>query len=125
MKEIKAFVRRSKMDDVVHGLKEIGVKAMSVIPVEGIGALADPGASELSLNYVTNYSMLYKVEIVCREEDVAMIVSILCDRAQTGSKGDGIIFVSPIEKAVKIRSGEVGEFTLETADISTPTDSQN
>ena len=114
MKEIKAYVRRSKMDDVVHGLKAIGVKAMSVIPVEGIGALADPEASELSLSYITNYSMVYKLEIVCRADDATLIVNTLRELAHTGSRGDGVIFISDIERAVKIRSGEEGEFTLDS-----------
>ena len=114
MKEIKAYIRRSKMDDIVHGLKSIGVKAMSVIAVEGIGALADPETSELSLNYVTNYSMVYKLEIVCRESDTQRIVDTLLDLARTGAKGDGVIFISDIERAIKIRSGEEGEFMLDS-----------
>lgn len=114
MKEIKAYVRRSKMDDVVHGLKSIGVKAMSVISVEGIGALADPESSELSLNYVTNYSMVYKLEVVCREGDAPQIVEKLRELAHTGAKGDGVIFISDIERAIKIRSGDEGEFTLDS-----------
>lgn len=122
MKEIKAFVRRSKMDDVVHGLKRIGVKALSVIPVEGIGALADPKVSELSLNYITNYSMIYKLEIVCRASDAGLIVKTLREIAHTGAKGDGVVFVSTIERAVKIRSGEEGEFTLDSPDDSSTAD---
>lgn len=114
MKEIKAYIRRSKMDDVVHGLKSIGVKAMSVIPVEGIGALADPEASELSLNYVTSYSLVYKLEIVCRAVDAPHIVDKLRELAHTGTKGDGVIFISDIERTIKIRSGEEGEFTLDS-----------
>ncbi len=114
MKEIKAYVRRSKMDDIVHGLKSIGVKAMSVIPVEGIGALADPEASELSLSYVTNFSLVYKLEIVCRKRDTQHIVDTLLKLARTGAKGDGVIFISDIEIAIKIRSGDEGEFTLDS-----------
>ncbi len=119
MKEIKAYVRRSKMDEVVHGLKSIGVKALSVITVEGIVALADPQASELSLNYITSYTMVYKIEIVCRKEDVARTVDAIQKLAHTGAKGDGVIFVSNIERAVKIRSGDEGEFTLDSpADLA-------
>lgn len=116
MREIKAFIRRTKIDDVVHGLKEIGVKAMSILPVEGIGALSDPSASRLSLNYITSYSMMYKIEVVCREADTNRIVGVILKCAQTGAKGDGVIFVSSIERAVKIRSGEEGEFVLHAVD---------
>ena len=112
MKEIKAFVRRSMIDEVVHGLRSVGVKAMSVISVDGIGALADPQGSELSRSYITNYSTVYKVEIVCRKADVDLIVATIKDLACTGLAGDGVIFVSNIERAAKIRTGEEGEFTL-------------
>ena len=120
MKEIKAYVRRSKMDDVVHGLKQIGVKAMSVTTVEGLGALADPGASELSLNYVTSYSLVDKIEIVCREDDARLIADTLSRLARTGSRGDGVIFISEIERAINIRTGEENEFRLDA-----PGDSQS
>ena len=113
VKVIKAYVRRSRIDDVVHGPKKLGVKAMSVIPVEGIGALDDPQASGLSLNYVTHYSLVSKLEIVCREHDTENTVRTLTDYAWTGMKGDGVMFVSDIERAIKIRSGQVGEFALD------------
>lgn len=113
MKEIKAFVRRSRIDEVIHRLKSIGVKAMSVLPVEGIGALSDPSQSKLSLNYVTSYSMIYKIEIVCRKADAESIVQAILETAQTGLRGDGVIFVTPVERAVKIRSGEEGHFVLD------------
>ncbi|NOY88399.1 MAG: P-II family nitrogen regulator [FCB group bacterium] len=113
MKEIKAYIRRSKMDEVIHGLKSIGVKAMSVITVEGIGALVNREESTLSIDYVTNYSLLYKIEIVCREQDTHTIVSQIQKLAHTGEGGDGVIFVSSVEHAVKIRSGEEGHFALD------------
>ena len=113
MKEIKAFIRRTQMDAVVHALKRVGVKAFSIIAVEGIGALADPEKSQLSIEYVTSYSKVFKIELACREEDVNKIVRIIARLARTGEPGDGVIFVSNIEQAVKIRSGEEGRFTLD------------
>jgi nitrogen regulatory protein P-II 1 len=118
MKEIKAFIRRSKIDEVVHGLKSIGVKAMSVIPVEGIGALSNPDERTLSISYIMSYSLIYKVEIVCRKTDVARIIDTIIGNSQTGEKGDGVIFVSTVDRAVKIRSGEEGRFVLDTVDDS-------
>ena len=122
MKEVKAYLRVSKMDDVVHGLEEIGVKAMSIIPVEGIGALADPERKELSLAYVKDYSTVYKLELVCRDDDTDRILCIIAKLARTGSHGDGVIFVSQVERAVKIRTGEEGEFTLDSTDRTSDDD---
>jgi len=113
MKEIKSFIRRSRVDEVVHGLKAIGVKAMSITSVEGVGAFVDPPHGELSIDYITTYSRMYKIEIVCRAEDVDLIVATIQRLAHTGEKGDGAIFVSNIERAVKIRSGEEGCFILD------------
>ncbi len=122
MKEIKAYVRRSKMDEVVHGLKAIGIKAMSIISVEGIGALVDPDEKELSLNYITEFSSVYKLELVCREDDTDLILDTLKKLAHTGLKGDGVILVSNVERAIKIRTSEEGEFTLDSPYKSTDTD---
>ncbi len=113
MKLIKAFVRRTKVDEVVHGLKSIGVKAMSITAVEGVGGLSDPHSAELSIDYITTYTKLYKIELVCRDEHVDRIVSLIQQLAHTGERGDGVIFVSPVERAVKIRSGEEGHFFLD------------
>ncbi len=116
MNEIKAFVRNTRVDEVVHGLKAIGVKAMTVCSVEGIGALADPAHGVLSIAYVTTYCKMYKLEIVCRSKDANLIVSTIQKLAHTGEGGDGVIFVSPVERAVKIRTGEEGHFFLERSD---------
>jgi nitrogen regulatory protein P-II 1 len=113
MKEIKCFIRRSRVDEVVHGLKAIGVKAMSITSVEGVGAFVDPAHGELSLDYITTYSRIYKIEVVCRAEDVDLIVATIQRLAHTGERGDGAIFVSTVDRAVKIRSGEEGCFILD------------
>jgi nitrogen regulatory protein P-II 1 len=118
MKEIKAFVRRSKVDDVVHGLKSLGVKGMSISSVDGVGALQDPAESHLSVDYVTSYSKIYKIELVCREADVEQVVQLIQKKAHTGEPGDGVIFISNIERAVKIRSGEEGHFALDKVAVS-------
>jgi len=110
MKEIKAYLRRSRMDEVVHALRAIGVTSMSIISVEGIGALADPEESELSIDYVTAYSHVAKLELVCREADMRRIVGVIQKLARTGDPGDGIIFVSTIDDAIKIRTGDKGRF---------------
>jgi len=118
MKEIKAYIRRSKMNEVVEGLKSVGVKVMSIISVERIGAFVYPQASRLSLDRVTDHSMVYKLEIVCRKNDSDRIIEAIKKLAHTGAKGDGAIFVSNVEHTIKIRSGEEGVITLDRYDES-------
>jgi len=113
MSEIKAFIRPAVVDPVVHGLEAIGVKAMTITPVEAIGALADKTESRLSLTFVEKYSQVYKIEIVTCQEDEDQIVSLIQRVACTGKSGDGVVFVSPVHRAVKIRTGEEGHFTLD------------
>ncbi len=114
MKEIKAYVRRSKMNEVVDKLKDVGVKVMSIIPVERIGTFENPQASELDLERVSDHSMVSKLEIVCRKEDVELIVDTIKQHAKTGVKGDGAIFISQVEHTIKIRTGKEGVITLDS-----------
>lgn len=113
MCEIKAFIRPAVADPVVHGLESIGVKAMTITPVQAIGGLADKAQSELSLAFIEKYSKVYKIEIVARRENEDQIVSLIQRVAHTGESGDGVIFVFPVYRAVKIRTGEEGHFTLD------------
>jgi nitrogen regulatory protein P-II 1 len=105
MKEIKAFVRPSETDPIVHGLESIGVGAMTITTVDALGTLVDEQHRRLSTQYVKRYSCVHKIEIVCREEDVDRIVSLIRRVGHTGEPGDGIIYVSGVERAVKIRTG--------------------
>lgn len=114
MKEIKAYVRRSKMNEVIKGLKDVGVKVMSVIPVERIGSFENPQASELDLDRSTDHSVVAKIELVCRKDDVEKLVKIIKEVAHTGVKGDGAIFISSIEHTIKIKTGKEGEITLDS-----------
>ena len=113
MSEIKAYIRPAVVDPVIHGLESIGVKAMTITAVEAIGALADKSESRLSLTFVEKYSKVYKIEIVTCQEDEDQIVSLIQRVAHTGESGDGVVFVSPVHRAVKIRTGEEGHFTLD------------
>ncbi len=112
MKEIKAYIRCQKAEKVIEALEKIGVTDMTLIDVMGVGILADPNQSKYSVKCVEKYSEVAKVEIVCAEKRVHEIVELLRKTAYTGMKGDGMIFVSPVEMAVKIRTGAIGEEAL-------------
>lgn len=112
MKEIKAYIRVAKAEEVIHALEEAGVPGLTAIEVKAIGAAVELERAKLSIEYAEKISPITKIEVVCKDEDVVRLVDIIREKAYTGHKGDGIIFVSGVEYAVKIRSGEWGEGAL-------------
>lgn len=113
MKEIKAFIRSNKADKVIEAMKNLDVADITLIDVIGMGKhLADPNQAKYSIEVINKYVDLAKIEIVCNADDVDQIVQTLRDIAYTGMKGDGMIYVSPVEFAVKIRTGAKGKEAL-------------
>ncbi|RMF58359.1 MAG: P-II family nitrogen regulator [Calditrichaeota bacterium] len=112
MKEIKAYIRCQKAEEVIEALEAIGVDDITLIDVMGVGVLADPRQAKYSIKCVEKYSEVAKVEVVCADDRVHEIVETIREKAYTGLKGDGMIFVSPVEMAVKIRTGAIGEDAL-------------
>ena len=113
MKEVKAFIRSSKADEVIDKLDELGITDITLIDVMGIGEhLADTNQAKYTIEVVKKYSKIAKIEIVCRDEDVHNIVETIRKTAFTGMRGDGMIYVMPVEMTVKIRTGSVGEEAL-------------
>jgi len=114
MKEIKAFIRTSVVEEVIHALKTAGFRCMSIITVSGIGMpLADAEKSTYSIEFLEKYSQMAKIELVCSDADEDRIVEIIKNKGRTHQPGDGIIFVSDISRAIKIRTGEEGEEILQ------------
>ncbi len=113
MKEIKAFVRTSTVQKVVWALEEAGFRSMTVIDVSALGSLADSEKARLSIEFIERYSKLAKIELVCKDSDADRVVKIIQQNACTHQHGDGIIFVSPVERAVKIRTCDEGEQVLQ------------
>jgi nitrogen regulatory protein PII len=104
MKEIKAYIRPEIADRVVTALEQAGIKGMTVIDVSTIGGWADPAQSKLSIEYCEKYCSAVKIEMVCDNQDVEKFVNIILDKAHTGQKGDGKIFVSDVSEAYSIRT---------------------
>jgi nitrogen regulatory protein P-II 1 len=105
MRAIKAYIRKAKLGEVVHALKEIGVTDMTVLDVMDIGGEMDKRELRVSAELGEEYSRVAKLEVVCPNEKAAEIVRTLRNAAYTGRPGDGIVYVLPVETAVKIRSG--------------------
>ena len=112
MKKIEAIIRPAKLDEVKEILGEIGCHGMTVSEVKGFGR--QKGHKELyrGAEYVIDFQPKLKVEVVTTDELAERAVKAIAQAATTGNTGDGKIFVSQIEDAVRIRTGETGESTL-------------
>ncbi len=113
MKEIKAYVRCTKVDEVILALKEAGFHNMTVIDVMALGrGMVDKHHYKYSIECIDRYSTIAKVEIVSRDKDSDKIIEIIRKAAYSGESGDGLILASSVETAVKIRSGKTGAEAL-------------
>ena len=82
---------------------------MTIIDVSTLGKWADPERSKLSIEYCEKYCTTIKIELVCNDENVNKFMELIQKNAHTWQKGDGKIFISSVEDAVRIRTGEAGE----------------
>ncbi len=112
MKKIEAVIKPFKLDEVKEALQDIGVQGLSVIEVKGFGR--QKGHTELyrGAEYVVDFLPKVKIEVVLPDDQVDAAITAICDAAKTEKIGDGKIFVSSIEQALRIRTGETGEDAL-------------
>ena len=108
MKKIEAIIKPFKLDEVKEALQEIGLQGITVIEAKGFGR--QKGHTELyrGAEYVVDFLPKVKIEVVLSDEMVAKAVDAIQKAAKTGRIGDGKIFVSCIEEAIHIRTGETG-----------------
>jgi len=106
MKKIEAIVKPFKLDDVKDGLAEIGINGMTISEVKGYGR--QKGHTEIyrGAEYVVDFIPKVKIEVVVAAERVAEVVDKIREAANTGKIGDGKIFVLPVERVVRVRTGE-------------------
>ncbi|RMD93185.1 MAG: P-II family nitrogen regulator [Calditrichaeota bacterium] len=112
VKEIKAYIRCEKAEEVVHALEDAGVSGVTLIDVMAVGPNIDPKNYKYSIECVEKYQKVAKLEIICTDEEADQFVKVLRESAYTGMHGDGIISVSEIERLVKIRTGTEGPEAL-------------
>ena len=113
MKKIEAIIQPFKLEEVKEALKEIGVDGMTITEVRGHGR--QKGHKELyrGAEYVVEFLPKVKLEIVTSDDRLEDVVKAIVKSASTGRIGDGKIFVSPVEEAVRIRTGESGDIVLQ------------
>jgi nitrogen regulatory protein P-II 1 len=112
MKKIEAIIRHFKLDDVKNALAGQGVHGMTVTEVRGFGRQKGHTERYRGAEYTVDFVPKAKMEIVCADAHVTSILDTLVRFARTGQVGDGKIFVSDLQDAIRIRTGETGEAAL-------------
>lgn len=108
MKKIEAIIKPFKLDEVKEALQEIGLQGITVLEAKGFGR--QKGHTELyrGAEYVVDFLPKVKIEVVLGDEMLDKAVDAIQKAAKTGRIGDGKIFISTIEEAIRIRTGETG-----------------
>jgi nitrogen regulatory protein P-II 1 len=108
MKKIEAIIKPFKLDEVKEALNEVGLQGITVLEAKGFGR--QKGHTELyrGAEYVVDFLPKVKLEIVLDDSLVERAVEAIMSAARTGRIGDGKIFITPVEEAIRIRTGEKG-----------------
>ena len=108
MKKVEAIIKPFKLDEVKEALHEVGIKGITVVEAKGFGR--QKGHTELyrGAEYVVDFLPKVKIEVVMEDSMVERAVEAIQQSAHTGRIGDGKIFISSVEEAIRIRTGERG-----------------
>jgi nitrogen regulatory protein P-II 1 len=112
MKELKAFIRIGDIDTVIRALQAAGAPGITISHVHGVGYEYDPERFTFAPGVEGKAPAVAKIEIVCRREDVDRLVRTIVESAGSRRRGDGIVFVTQVERTVKIRDGVEGRAAL-------------
>jgi len=112
MKKVEAIIKPFKLDDVREALSEIGINGLTVTEVKGFGR--QKGHTELyrGAEYVVDFLPKVKLEMVISDDQVEHCVEAVTNAAKTGKIGDGKIFVTSVERVIRIRTGEEGDSAI-------------
>jgi nitrogen regulatory protein P-II 1 len=108
MKKIEAIIKPFKLEEVKEALAEVGIQGMTVTEVKGFGR--QKGHTEIyrGSEYTVDFLPKVKFEIVVDDEQASSVAEAIVKSANTGKIGDGKVFISPVEEAIRIRTGETG-----------------
>lgn len=112
MKKICAIIKPYMVEDVKNALTEIGVNGLTKTNVEGFGKQGGHKEIYRSKEYSVNFIVKTKIEVIVKDEMVDKVIDVIIKKARTGEIGDGKIFVYPVEKVIRIRTGEEGESAI-------------
>jgi nitrogen regulatory protein P-II 1 len=109
MKKVEAIIKPFKLDEVKSRLRELGVSGMTVAEVKGFGRTGGKTEVYRGSAYVVDFVPKTRIEVVVKDSLVPEVVEAITSASRTGKIGDGKIFVTPIDEAIRIRTGERGE----------------
>ena len=109
MKKIEAIIRPEKLEPVRAALAEIGILGMTVTEVSGRGRQRGIALQWRAGEYRVEFLPKVRIEIVVLDEDVGQALNVIARKARTGERGDGKVFVVPVDNAVRVRTGDEGE----------------
>jgi len=109
MNKIEAIIQPTKLDEVKNALVRVGISGMTVSQVEGFGHQKGRKMSYRGNNYTADFVSKIKIETVVPSDMTDLVVDVIVRAAKTGAIGDGKIFVSPVSRVIRIRTGERGE----------------
>jgi nitrogen regulatory protein P-II 1 len=112
MKKVEAIIKPFKLDEVKDALHEVGLQGITVTEAKGFGRQKGHNEQHRGPEYVVDFLPKVKIEVICEDNVVDRAIEAICAAARTGRIGDGKIFVSAIEEAVRIRTGERGEVAI-------------
>src|SRR3954452_16463177 len=109
MKKIEAIIKPFKLEEVKDLLRQLGISGMTVYEVKGFGRTGGKTEVYRGSSYVVDFVPKARIEVVVKDSVVAEVVQAIVATAKTGKIGDGKVFVTPVEEAIRIRTGERGE----------------
>ncbi|MCX5998894.1 MAG: P-II family nitrogen regulator [Chloroflexi bacterium] len=109
MKKIEAIIRSEMLGPVKTALEEIGVLGMTVMEVSGRGRQKGISLAWRTGEYKVDFLPKVKIEMVVLDEEVGKVTNAIMMKARTGERGDGKIFILPVEDAIRVRTGETGD----------------
>ena len=112
MKKIEAVVRHFKLEEVKDALTKVGIQGMTVSEVRGFGRQKGHKEQYRGAEYTVDFLPKVKMEVVVDDGDAQKVIDTILQTARTGQIGDGKIFVTQLEEAIRIRTGETGSDSL-------------
>ena len=112
MKKIEAIIRHFKLEDVKSALSERGVQGMTITEVRGFGRQKGHTEMYRGTEYAVDFVPKVKLEVVCSDKNLSLVIDTIMRAAQTGQIGDGKIFISTLQDVVRIRTGETDAAAL-------------
>jgi nitrogen regulatory protein P-II 1 len=114
MKKIEAIIRTEKLETVKAALEDRGILGMTVTQVSGRGRQKGIALQWRAGEYRVEFLPKIKLEIVCNDDECKIAVDVICKSARTGKVGDGMIFVLPVESAIRVRTSDISETLVKT-----------